>query len=1661
MSSEITRDQDRSDLRLESLPIGVLHCTSRRVLYANRAARVLLRIRKKKTPLSLDEFFNSKDLPVLRTLLRMQDDHAQSIMLGGKRISVTVRHMKSKPQRAEVYITEIAGDSHTLHNGPDPALFKNIIDNSEEGVSIVRSEKFLFVNKKFSDMFGFTSPEELIGNPITDVIHSKDMNRVISVSKGRQRGRNMPFRYEFTGKRKDGKTVEIDVVASRITYNGKSANLSFHRDITERKLLEQQLVSSEAFRKSVFSSVNQGIVVFDTQLRCIDWNTQMHHFTGVSSASAIGKPINTLFSPFYDQSIIGKFNNVLKGAKASLGYLPYQHPHTKQIRFAWLHISPLLSDTGTVHGGVGVLSDLTQQKYMQDEIKESESLFRNVLEVMGDALVLTDLQGKVLRVNREFERITGYEEQEAIGQTIPYTWFYEEDTSRFVLWISELREKNYLHDFDIRWKRRDNLIIPVSLNTTLLRNKSGEPIAMLNIARDITDRKKLETEIRERTAQIELINRIISKGNESIDIYDLLKETEKELRQFIRFDLFGVILIKGDIQFDEFKFSYSGDGEAGVAKRTSGTATLLGANPMLWKKPVFIQDLRKPPVAYADLPLVATEYRSLTIVPIFSKKILLGVLYIARHSAQSARENEISNLQPICEQIGLIVDKLNLFTRVRDDAQYIHNLLDSMDSIVFTVNNELIVTESNTPIDQFPFYSSRGSKSRKRPLIGLPLYKVISGAPYRMGIEQVVSALFSQNISIYTTEFSHTVGNQTKSYHLRITPLKIVGRIVGLVFNHTDITNLKTTEDELKRRNRDLIEVNELSAMLAKSLSVNEVYEITLNKILQMFGAHIISVYLIEKNKIILSGYAGTLNRKEINSVRTIPLSQSITRQLLHGENPIAIKSDLRDDPRISAEWRPLVEKYKLNAVVSVPLVVQKKILGSINLNFRHPRELTPQELQLLLLITNQLSAAIDNIRLYSNLHARVNDLTLLASLGNIYASSLDIKEIADNVIDKIKKLRNPDVVSILLFDPSEHTLKLIASQGVDGRAKGYTYTLAESEYLQLIEQSHDVIIDDVLQERPEIHKLLLRKDQQSMGIFILQTERNILGILSVGFAEKIEFLPEDIALYRNIATQVSMAIQNALLYQQIQDSEEKYRLLVETAHDMVISMDMDGTFTYVSPSSVTLTGYNPSEIIGKRFNESSIHSEDYMNIDHLIRLVASHKMSQDPVKELEFRVRTKSGEYRWVSASWTLAHQAQGEVAGIQCILRDVHARRLAEEERNQQLQRLRVLYELAQELAATLDQREIFTAVFEKVKKVIPFDKFYICLHDFNDPDNLKRIFSVHRGSPGPIDEIQTQSIPLSSDDAELERHVLVERHLFERPGTISVKRKAVAPMITKERVLGLMIIEDSERGYYSEVHKNLLQTIAHLTGIAIEKAMLYQETVDKSIEIQLRNRELDDFTYVVSHDLKEPLISIEGYGKILVDDYRSVLTEDGSELLTSIRQSSTRMKNLINELLTLSRVGRITESMTAVPLEGVLNEILEDFEFSLRDKNARILIENPLPVVLGNRVHLLILLRNLISNGIKFNKSDSPTVRINSLEESGMYEFSVSDNGIGIPREYFDKIFIIFQRLWYEKEFDGTGAGLTIVKKIVETHGGRIWLDSKIGEGTTFYFTLRKPE
>ena len=218
---------------------------------------------------------------------------------------------------------------------------------------------------------------------------------------------------------------------------------------------------------------------------------------------------------------------------------------------------------------------------------------------------------------------------------------------------------------------------------------------------------------------------------------------------------------------------------------------------------------------------------------------------------------------------------------------------------------------------------------------------------------------------------------------------------------------------------------------------------------------------------------------------------------------------------------------------------------------------------------------------------------------------------------------------------------------------------------------------------------------------------------------------------------------------------------------------------------------------------------------------------------------------------------------------------------------------------------------------------------------------------------------------------------------------------------------------------------------------------------------NAELEQFAYVASHDLQEPLRMVGNYTQLLARRYQGRLDSDADEFIAYAVDGAKRMQVLINDLLSLSRVGTRGKELLPTDAEAVFTRTMRDLSPTVAETKAQI-THDPLPLVLADDVQLAQLFQNLIGNAIKFN-SDAPHIHLSARAEGNGYVFSVHDDGIGIAPEYFDKIFVLFQRLHDRGSYAGTGIGLAICKKIVERHGGRLWVESEPGEGTTFYFTL----
>lgn len=270
------------------------------------------------------------------------------------------------------------------------------------------------------------------------------------------------------------------------------------------------------------------------------------------------------------------------------------------------------------------------------------------------------------------------------------------------------------------------------------------------------------------------------------------------------------------------------------------------------------------------------------------------------------------------------------------------------------------------------------------------------------------------------------------------------------------------------------------------------------------------------------------------------------------------------------------------------------------------------------------------------------------------------------------------------------------------------------------------------------------------------------------------------------------------------------------------------------------------------------------------------------------------------------------------------------------------------------------------------------------------------------------------------------------------------SLSPLETREGLLVFSAIRDITRQKVIE-----------------QQLKAYQEELKEKVEALARsNRELEQFAYVASHDLREPLRMISSYVQLLARRYQGQLDAEAHEFIGFAVDGVNRMQQLIEDLLAYSRVDTQGKPFEPVGCETVLEQALTNLQSAIEASGAAI-THDPLPTVSGDNIQLIQLFQNLIGNAIKFCSDQPPEIHIGAASHNHEWLFWVRDNGIGLEPQYARRIFVIFQRLHNREEYPGTGIGLAICQKIVQRHGGRIWVESELGQGATFYFTIGRLE
>jgi len=585
----------------------------------------------------------------------------------------------------------------------------------------------------------------------------------------------------------------------------------------------------------------------------------------------------------------------------------------------------------------------------------------------------------------------------------------------------------------------------------------------------------------------------------------------------------------------------------------------------------------------------------------------------------------------------------------------------------------------------------------------------------------------------------------------------------------------------------------------------------------------------------------------------------------------------------------------------------------------------------------------------------------------------------------------------------------------------------------------------------------------ETQGAILLESSRHPLSIWSISLA----VFPMSAALQHLAAQEIRRALSRA------RASEEKYHLISRVSRDYSFSTELDEhermRLNWVAGAFGEITGYTYDEYVSNGGWLAHLHPDD---VAQDAQALTTLKSNQQVVHDL--RTYTKDRKVQWVRVyAHPIWDEKRNRLVGIVGAVQDISEQRIAEERDLRRRAMLEKVVQLGKRMTEVNDLRTTIERIWHGVHDDLGFDRLAVFLYN---SERHAMDGTLGTDSSGQIVEEWDLRYPLSEseifirvlerpDGLYLTHNYSMENEITEESDMYGVKDYAAVAAWAGEKPVAVICVDNLPTNRSIEDEElEALRLFAGYAGLAIENARLNQalqsELTQRQTfinELESKNAELERFTYTVSHDLKSPLVTITGFVGYLEKDALAGNQERIRSTVQRITTAAQKMQSLLNDLLELSRIGRIMNAPENVPLEEIVLEAMERVRGQLEARQVEVKIQSNLPILYCDRARLVEVMQNLIDNSTKYSTTQSaPCIEIGSQEDlHGQTVNFVHDNGIGIDPKFHDRIFGLFNKL--DVRTEGTGIGLALVKRIIEVHGGKIWVESELGKGATFFFTL----
>ncbi len=813
-----------------------------------------------------------------------------------------------------------------------------------------------------------------------------------------------------------------------------------------------------------------------------------------------------------------------------------------------------------------------------------------------------------------------------------------------------------------------------------------------------------------------------------------------------------------------------------------------------------------------------------------------------------------------------------------------------------------------------------------------------------------------------------------------------------------------------------------------------------------------------------------------------------------------------------------IVRRRGIRAILGVPLVSRETVLGAVCLYWDQPHGYDEREVRRLTNLAQYAAIAIENARLYADMAEQRREAELLAEITRDLSSSLDLASVLRKIIAHARERCTSDMAFVAPYDRQRRVATIVASVGA--RTDIYTgVNILPGSGIggKVLETGQPFVTGDYLNDPRFSHDYDVRAEQEgfvaNMAVPILSVGGEILGLLWVVNRSPRPFTARHQAVLTTLASHAAIAVRNARLFEATQRRLDETAALLRIAEILNSKLELEPVLKEIAQRTSQVLGFDrcsvflwnggPAQPVMSQFADGRAASGPWQAFREMTR----HQVEEIPALGEAIRsaapvvvpdARISSLIPDWWGETFSLRSVLivplirQSVVIGVllldradpaplgepQLALATTIAAQVAlavETARHHAEERSRAVtlaaqVELTQASTSTLELKPRLKAIAQHTARAMGVER---CTIDLLRDGRLVPVMSQHAdghhdpalwakfkrllGRPMQDNTASVQAMrlkrPVLVEDAR--RSDLLARDWVEMFGLRAV---LIVPLIAKDEVVGIMSFTDSQPRSWTASQVDLAMTLAAQVALSVENARLYEESQRARADLESKNAELDTFVYSVSHDLKAPLVTIQGMAGLLLDECGPGLPEEASRYLGRIQANTQQMESLITDLLALSRIGHEGRAPAAVSLEEIVEDVAADLAPVLRDHGIE-LVSGELPVLWGIRTQIEQVMRNLIGNAVKYlGDTAAGRVEVAAADRGAFVECQVRDNGIGIDPAYHERIFEVFQRL-KEVEAEGTGVGLTIAMKIIQTNGGRIWVESEKGRGATFRFTWPK--